>query len=144
MPIIEAVPEEAVARAEFVARFVEWYVACALLVVGASLLSRPKVWINAISASASHPFAPLLWGLYALLAGLAVVMTHNIWVSDARVLVTAIGWLALAGGVLFLIVPESYAWVMRRIPITPQLVALRGLIRIAVGGAVLGYLLSQA
>jgi len=30
---------------------------------------------------------------------------------------------------------------VRRVPLTPQLVALRGLIRIALGGVVLGYLL---
>jgi hypothetical protein len=31
---------------------------------------------------------------------------------------------------------------MRKLPITPQLVALRGLVRMALGGIVLGYLLS--
>lgn len=139
MPLTDGTVVDRLARAEFI----EWFVACAMLVVGASLLSRPRVWIMAVTASATHPFAPLLWGLYALLAGLLVVMNHNLWVSDARVLVTLIGWVALGSGVVFLLVPEAYGWILRRLPITPQLVALRGLIRIALGGAVIGYLISQ-
>lgn len=125
------------------AELTEWILACALIVVGASLLTRSRVWINGITMSATHPLAPILWGLYALIAGLAVVFTHNLWVSDARVIVTVIGWIALASGVLFLMAPEVYGWVLRRLPVTPQLVALRGLIRIALGGVVMGYLLTQ-
>lgn len=125
------------------AELTEWILACALLVVGASLLTRSRTWINGITMSATHPLAPLLWGLYALVAGLAVVFTHNIWAADARVIVTVIGWVALVSGVLFLMAPESYGWILRRLPVTPQLVALRGLIRIALGGVVMGYLLTQ-
>ena len=46
-------------------------------------------------------------------------------------------------GVILLLAPELYAALLRRIPITPGLVALRGLVRIALGGAVVGYLLTQ-
>lgn len=124
-------------------QLVEWILAAALVVVGLSLLLRSRAWINAFSTAAAHPFAPFLTGLYALLSGLFIVTLHNVWVADARVVVTLIGWFALAGGVLFLLIPESYRWLLRRVPITPQLVALRGLVRIALGGTIVGYLLSQ-
>jgi len=123
------------------AEFVEWFVACALLVVGTSLLARPRAWVIAFQPVLAHPMTPILSGIYALLVGLLVVLTHNIWVSDPRVLVTALGWLSLAFAVVVLLVPEAYAAIVRRVPVTPQLVALRGLIRIALGGVVLGYLL---
>ena len=123
------------------AEFTEWFVACALLVVGSSLLARPSAWVDAFRSAIGHPMAPVLSGLYALLMGLFVVLSHNIWVSDPRVLVTVVGWLALVFAVVMLLVPEAYAAAVRRIPLTPQLVALRGLIRIALGGVVLGYLL---
>jgi hypothetical protein len=45
--------------------------------------------------------------------------------------------------VLFLLIPDTYRALLRRVPITPQLVALRGLLRIALGGTIVGYLLSQ-
>lgn len=122
---------------------VEWIVSCALLVVGTSLLVRARFWMNAASTSLNHPLVPLFSGLYALLMGLAVVVLHNLWVADARVIVTVLGWMALAIGVILLLAPELYAALLRRIPITPGLVALRGLVRIALGGAVVGYLLTQ-
>ena len=34
-------------------------------------------------------------GVLALLAGLIVVNAHNLWVPDWRVLITALGWLAI-------------------------------------------------
>ena len=72
-----------------------------------------------------------------------MVLTHNIGVTDTRVVVTILGWVALAAGVLMMVVPEVYSVMLRRIPLSPQLVALRGLIRIALGGVLVGYLLSQ-
>jgi hypothetical protein len=126
------------------AELVEWIFACALLVVGLSLLTRPKFWITAIEPAARHPIVPLVTGLYALLVGLAVVSMHNLWVADSRVVITVLGWIALVSGVVLLIAPEAYAFVLRRLPVTPALVAFRGLVRIALGGAVMGYLLSQA
>lgn len=124
--------------------FVEWYFACALIVVSTSLLLRPRAWIIASASAAIHPLAPILSGLYALLFGLAVVILHNVWVADVRVLVTVLGWVAVASGTMLLLAPEAYGLILRRLPITPQLVALRGLIRIVLGGVVLSYLLSQA
>lgn len=123
---------------------IEWIVSCALIVVGMSLLSRPKAWIEAFEPAARHPIVPLLSGLYATLAGLVVVSAHNLWVSDVRVVVTILGWVALGSGVVLLLAPEVYAFMLRKIPITPALMAFRGIVRIALGGAVMGYLLSQA
>lgn len=123
---------------------IEWIVSCALIVVGMSLLSRPKAWITAFEPAARHPIVPLLSGLYALLAGLVVVSAHNLWVSDVRVVVTILGWVALASGVVLLLAPEIYGFMLRKIPITPALIAFRGIVRIALGGVVMGYLLSQA
>jgi len=126
------------------AELVEWVVACALIVVGLSLLSRPRAWIDAFEPAARHPLVPLLSGLYALLVGLVVVSAHNLWVTDVRVIITILGWVALGSGVVLLLAPEVYAFMLRRLPITPALMAFRGVVRIALGGAVMGYLLSQA
>lgn len=129
--------------AHFAQRFIEWYLASALLIVGTSLLLRSKAWIAAMASAVTHPLAPFLSGLYALLVGLPIILLHNVWTTDARVLVTALGWLAVATGTLFLVIPASYAAIVRRMPMTPQLIALRGLVRVAIGGTIVGYLLSQ-
>lgn len=124
-------------------QLVEWFVAFALVIVGASLLLRARVWIAAIAGAASHPMTPLLSGLYATLMGLFVVLCHNLWVADLRVLVTILGWMALLSGIMLLLIPEVYSYVLRRIPITTQFIALRGFVRIVLGGAIFSYLLTQ-
>ena len=126
------------------AELVEWLLASALVIVGSSLLLRSRTWITALSGVASHPFTPLASGLYATIMGLVIVLCHNIWVADLRVVVTVIGWLALGSGVLLLMIPEAYSFVLRRVPITPKLVALRGVLRLLLGGAIFSYLVTHA
>lgn len=45
-------------------------------------------------------------GVLALLAGLAIVNAHNLWVPDWRVLVTVLGWLFIVRGVTNLVLPH--------------------------------------
>jgi hypothetical protein len=123
--------------------FVEWFVAIALIVIGISLVSRSRMWIIAMGGIVAHPLTPIVSGIYALLTGTMVVLAHNLWVPDVRVIVTILGWLAVCSGVLLLIVPEAYAFTLRNMPITPRLVALRGFVRLALGGVLFGYLLTQ-
>ena len=46
-----------------------------------------------------------LGGCMALVLGAILVHAHNLWVSDWRVLVTLIGWLALIKGVVLISFP---------------------------------------
>jgi hypothetical protein len=53
----------------------------------------------------------LLWvvGTLMVLAGLVLVLTHNVWSGGALpIVVTAIGWLALIKGLLFLLLPPAW------------------------------------
>ena len=47
-----------------------------------------------------------LAGILALIAGLAIVNTHNLWVADWPVIITALGWMAVAGGVVRMAFPS--------------------------------------
>lgn len=46
-------------------------------------------------------------GALALVAGLAVVNAHNLWVPDWRVIVTILGWLLIVRGVSNLVFPGT-------------------------------------
>ena len=140
---VQAAPTISGARELTRQEFVEWFVAIALIVIGISLVFRSRVWIMAMGGIVAHPLTPIVSGVYALLMGTMVVLAHNLWVPDVRVIVTILGWLAVCSGVLLLIVPEMYAVVLRSMPITPKLVALRGFVRLALGGALFSYLLTQ-
>lgn len=47
-----------------------------------------------------------LWGLISLVVGVAMVLTHNVWVKNWTVIVTILGWLSLIKGLCLLFVPE--------------------------------------
>ena len=126
------------------AQYIEWGLAAALIAVGGSLLVRPNAWIAALAPAVAHPAASFLGGVYALLVGIVVVLGHNLWVADARVLVTIVGWAALLSGMVLLYLPEALAWAVRRVPVTPRMVAVRGFVRLLIGGTVVAYLVSQA
>jgi uncharacterized membrane protein len=44
-------------------------------------------------------------GVLALVAGIAIVNAHNLWVPDWRVIVTVLGWLLVVRGVINLVFP---------------------------------------
>jgi hypothetical protein len=53
------------------------------------------------------PALIFLSGIITMTAGLAVVLTHNVWAADWRVVVTVLGWLATIGGAIRIVVPQQ-------------------------------------
>jgi hypothetical protein len=53
-------------------------------------------------------------GLLALVPGIAIVLAHNVWVYDWRVIITLFGWLALIGGVLRILAPQQVVKIGKR------------------------------
>ncbi|HEX4046947.1 MAG TPA: hypothetical protein VH309_03890 [Elusimicrobiota bacterium] len=63
---------------------------------------------DAASAFVQSPPAMLLGGALLLLAGLALVLSHNVWSGGSRaVAVTLIGWLTLIKGAGLLLFPAE-------------------------------------
>src|SRR5262249_56070362 len=54
-----------------------------------------------------------LTGLFAMTAGVAILLNHNVWAADWRVLITIFGWLAAIGGAQRIIWPQ---WTQAAIP----------------------------
>lgn len=60
-------------------------------------------------------FASLyLSGILALLLGLLVVVSHNVWTSDWRVIITIFGWAAILKGLVRLFIPEKVPVLARK------------------------------
>src|SRR5258708_9241145 len=79
-----------------------------LIAVSLSLLLRGKELLALMSALIND--APMLMnlGMAALLAGLAIVLSHNIWSGGALpVVVTLFGWILLLRGLLLLMLPHE-------------------------------------
>ena len=53
-------------------------------------------------------FMLYFFGIFALIIGLLVVLSHNVWEADYRVVITIIGWLALIKGIAYLTLPWGW------------------------------------
>jgi hypothetical protein len=52
-----------------------------------------------------------LSGILTMAAGIAIVLTHNVWVANWRVVVTLLGWLMAVGGAIRIVLPgRTQAW----------------------------------
>ena len=71
-----------------------------IVVTGLTMLLNPQIMRDAGKEFLASRALMFIAGIMALLAGLAVVNTHNRWVADWPVIITLFGWLSIAGGIL--------------------------------------------
>ncbi len=98
-----------------------------LLAVGIALVANAANYRAMAEEFLNSPALIYLAGIMALTTGLAIVLTHNVWAADWRILITVFGWLSMIGGIFRLIVPHQVAAMGRRMiahPLTQRIAAL--------------------
>jgi len=48
-----------------------------------------------------------VWGLISSVTGVAMILSHNVWIQGWQVVITIFGWLALLKGLSLLFMPDS-------------------------------------
>ncbi len=77
-----------------------------LLVIGAGvLINRENFRAMAKELTASRELMFLI-GVLTLIAGLAILTTHNVW-QGWPIIVTILGWILAIGGALRILVPDT-------------------------------------
>ena len=76
-----------------------------MLVVGLAVFANQRGFREMAGEFLASRALMFLSGLILMPAGLAIVLTHNVWAADWRVLITLLGWLAAIGGALRLFGP---------------------------------------
>jgi hypothetical protein len=74
-----------------------------------------------------------LSGLLLMTAGLALVLTHNVWRADWPVLITILGWFALIGGAVRIVMPQGTERVGRRMLKHKHGLTIGGVVWLALG-----------
>lgn len=74
--------------------------------VAAALLINRRNVADLVTGVLNGPEFVFFSGIFTLLAGLAIVRTHNIWSAEWTVLVTILGWLCVIGGLARIIWPD--------------------------------------
>ena len=91
-------------RTIYLSRLIGLY--CVLVVP--SMIIRKQATVFAVEALLRNLSMMLVLGIITVIAGLAMVLAHNIWRGGALpVVVTLVGWLALIKGLLILFLPAD-------------------------------------
>jgi len=108
------------------------------LVMGLGMMAEPDT-VRALSAEfLSNLSLIYLAGMLALVAGLAIVNAHNLWVADWRVIITILGWLSVIGGVIRLLFPAQVQSLGTGMISNPHAMIVGGVI-VLVLGAILSW-----
>jgi hypothetical protein len=80
-----------------------------LLVMATAMLLDKESLVEIITALLDDRALLLTLGMMALIAGLAIVLAHNVWRGGVLpVVVTILGWLILIRGLVLLLVPSEF------------------------------------
>jgi hypothetical protein len=113
-----------------------------LLVMGAGMILNARAFRPIFEEMIRNRAFVVLGGLLTMPAGLAIVLTHNVWVANWPVLITVIGWLTAISGALRLLAPQDAIRFGRRMYDQPNGVFVGAAIWVALGAVLcfFGYL----
>ncbi len=89
------------------------------LAMGIALVANAAVFRAMAEQFLASTALMFLSGLLTMTAGLAIVLTHNVWTADWRAVITILGWLMTLGGAVRLIAPQQVMGLGRRMMAHP-------------------------
>lgn len=113
-----------------------------LLIMGLSLLVRSGELLGIFQDVLASPTLIFISCLLGLLGGVALILAHNIWAMDWRLIITLLGWLSAIESAVWLIVPHATLQGIVLPLLTPALVLSYGVFVPLLGGILsyFGYL----
>ena len=103
------------------------------LIVGASVLFNPKAFRDIAAEVIRSVTLVYLFGFLDFAAGLAIVLTHNVWLMSWRVLVTLIGWFLLIRGAARVLIPETIMGYAAKMIRNKQMIPAAGVVSGIIG-----------
>lgn len=101
------IPEDAMsARTAYLSKLIGIY----CILVALAMAVNKEATVQTVIAIVHNGPVSFTFGLILVAAGLAVVLSHNVWSGGPLpVIVTVVGWLTLIKGLLFLFLPPPAA-----------------------------------
>lgn len=72
-------------------------------------------WEMLVGDIEDHHLSLLTAGSLSLISGLIIVFSHDVWIGSWLVLITIVGWVLVAAGVLSMLIPTWAAGLLRRV-----------------------------
>ena len=78
----------------------------AVLAVGLGIFFSRSYYNKIYRHLENETLAVLMGGLTILIAGIVIVLSHNIWDSTLAVIISLVGWLSILKGLMLVILPK--------------------------------------
>jgi hypothetical protein len=108
----------------------------ALALAGMSMLLNPQGFLDIATGIVGDAALLYFLALSGVIGGTAIVLAHNVWVADWRVVVTIIGWASIVDSTLWLLFPRQLARLYAPI-LNPSLALVGGLVALIAGAALI-------
>ncbi len=105
------------------------------LVVGIGLLFNVESFRSLLTEFIKNPVLVYLAGVLGLVGGLALVLNHNFWIADWRLIITLVGWIALIRGVVTILRPQWIVSIGNRISQHKAIFLAAGIVDFIIGAA---------
>jgi len=93
-------------RTAFLAKLLGLYA----ILAGLCMITQKRTVVDTVTALVHNPPVMFIAGVFTLIAGLAMVLSHNVWSGGALpVIVTLFGWLTLIKSLLILFLSPDAA-----------------------------------
>ena len=90
--------------------FLSRLIGLSAILLSLSLVTHKQASVDTMTALVHSPPLLLIFGMVWLIAGLAIILGHNIWSGGVLpVVVTIVGWLILIRGLLLMLLSPSAA-----------------------------------
>ena len=103
------------------------------LAVGIGLIANAATYKKLATEFLDSTALVYLSGLLTMTAGMAIILTHNVWALEWRVLITLLGWLLAIGGAVRIVIPQGTQKIGRRFLKHPQAAIIAAVVWLAIG-----------
>jgi hypothetical protein len=105
------------------------------ILIGAGILIAPRDYRRVGEEFLASRALIYVAGLLAFVPGLAIVLSHNIWTADWRLIITLFGWLATLGGAFRILFPQQVVAIGSRMLASENYLRGGGIAVVALGAA---------
>lgn len=112
-----------------------------MLVIGAGIMFNRQAYQKVMEDYCKNAALVFFGGVAALVIGLVIVLSHNVWEASWRVIVTLYGWGGIVKGIWLTVLPETVPKFMQAYSKNKALLAAHSLLVIVLGACLtaLGY-----
>ena len=114
-------------------KFIAGLIGPVLITVAVSLFENQSLIAEMMAQFAKTWALVFIAGIMTLVAGLAIVQSHNVWSGGWPVIITVLGWLAIIGGVTRMVMPREMAEIGERFATHPRGVLFAAVIPLLLG-----------